>query len=223
MREINLNDEYKGFDEQKPAVYSENALSGLYKLYGLTYKDGRKINTTRFKDLNVGDKLYSTDNKKLIEYTIVDITEEQVHFYYKSDYIRYRGNEPEYGIYTIVRYTYKNSQGRKNSFEMFKDELRNDRWDGLAPEYRGFPSLDDIARMKKEGWDHMLYPNDCEVATNKKIFASKEAVLGYLYDLRNDRMYDVRELQKEIDLKLSYANEYVPLMRELGWKGNERE
>lgn len=211
MIEEELYDRKRSFrlDDQKETCYSRDAITGIMRQKG-GYCSGLKITAKRFNDLKIGDEMYGSDNRKLIVYKVTDIRE---------DVLRVNNNDRwdsgVVGEYPVLVITYKNSNNRTNSFWLFKEETSS-KWDGLLP---GSNSL----RWHKRNSQHMLYPNTAELAAPKKIFASKEALLGYLDTLREDRMYDVRKAQEELNIKLNYANEYLPLMRELGYEGDEEK
>ena len=197
--------------DQKPTCYTDDI---LYKTLHEQHPDvlsaeGLTIDIKRFKDVQVGDTLYSVNVDKLIEYKVLDITKQQVNvkLYEESyDYNRM------YGMKTIVTYTYKSLKGGKTmQFHLFEEEA-------CAKNYTGFDRWS-FGYDPKVG--EQLFPNTLETGTINKIFSCKEGARFYLQELYESRMLNANEFRKKMNLELAYANEYVPVLEKLGWKPKE--
>lgn len=189
-------------------LYTTGAFKGLvHHVYNNDFKN--TIQITRFGDLKVGDKLYTMNgNKSITEYTITGIIDDLMHIFKTPLYGE--GEVYDYGIYKIRNFEFENSQGRKYTFWLFVTDVL-ETWDGLGLNFG--PGIFNGMTM--------IYPNTAEIATKKKIFSCKEAALGYLQNLRDERLDDVAKAKKEFNKKVHYANEYIDVMKELGWNSEK--
>ena len=197
--------------DQKPTCYTDDILcKALHEQHpGFWSAEGLTIDIKRFKDVHVGDTLYSVNVDKLIEYKVLDITKQQVNV---KLYEEGRYYNREYGMKTLVTYTYKSVKGGKTmQFHLFEEEECPKNYTGFDRWTFGYdPKVDE-----------QLFPNTLETGTINKVFSCKEGARFYLQELYESRMRTANEFREKMDLELAYANEYVPVLEKLGWKPKE--
>lgn len=198
--------------DQHPTSYTDDILGNALNEQhpGFRNVDGLQIDIKRFRDVQVGDTLYSINVDKLIEYKVLDIKREEV------EVIRYYGphDNKRYGKRMIVTYTYKAVKGGKvMQFSLFDEIINKNFWTGFDRWVFGLSPND----------DNQLFPNTLETGTCNKVFSCKEGARFYLQRLYENRMYTVRELKQKMDIELGYANEYLPVLEKLGWTPKNKE
>lgn len=194
--------------KQEPSHYTECALGmKLRNEFPQTTWPFPKVGIKRFKDVQVGDHLYSVSVGKIIEYIVTDISEENVEVVDSGKWGQYKASHVCNRV--MVTYTYKSIKGGKtNTLSLFKEQER-DTWNGFDRTRDGRPS-------KIE--DRQMYPNIIECATDKKIFSSQEACMWYLHNLYEERIFKVEQMMEKVSEELKYANEYTPTLESWGWK-----